>query len=127
MVVSFLDTGGLSGEVLTAAEGVNAPRLAMDLARQEAESAFTATGELSQEAVQGARQIMPPGRLGNPAIPQGFGKFSTQTFQSPSGPFQVHFYMNPSTGKTFYGLDFKAIVNGEQGPTYFQPFSGSAP
>jgi hypothetical protein len=49
------------------------------------------------------------------------------TFQSPSGPFQVHFYMNPSTGETFYGLDHKAIFNGERGPTYFQPFSGSAP
>jgi hypothetical protein len=99
----------------------------MDLARQEAESAFTATGELSQEAIQGARQIIPPGQLGNPAIPQGFGKYATGTFNSPSGPFQMHFYMNPSTGETFYGLDFKAIFNGERGPTYFQPFSGSAP
>jgi hypothetical protein len=87
----------------------------VQLAQQEAESAFTAAGELSQEAIQGARQIIPPGQLGNPAIPQGFGKFSTQTFQSPSGPFQAHFYMNPSTGHTFYGLDFKVIFNGEGG------------
>jgi hypothetical protein len=99
----------------------------MQLAQQEAESAFTASGELSQGAIQGAKQIIPPGQLGNPAIPQDFGKFSTQTFQSPSGPFQVHFYMNPSTNETFLGLDYKAIFNGEQGPTYFQPFSGSAP
>jgi hypothetical protein len=50
-----------------------------------------------------------------------------QTFNSPSGPFQVHFYMNPATGEPFYGLDYKAIFNGERGPTYFLPFSGRAP
>jgi|CZKU01.1.fsa_nt_gi hypothetical protein len=115
-----------------AAEGVassaaNGPRLAMQLAQQEAESAFTATGELSPQAIQGATRLFAPGELGNPAIPQGFGKFTTQTFQSPSGPFQVHFYMDASSGETFYGLDYKAIFNGEGGPTYFQPFSGSAP
>src|SRR5579863_1583035 len=32
----------------------------------------------------------------------------TQTFNSPSGPFQVHFYMNP-TMQIFYGLDYKTM------------------
>ena len=40
----------------------------MQLAREEAESAFTATGELSKEAIQGARQIIPPEQLGNHGI-----------------------------------------------------------
>jgi len=123
---------GAIGAGLDAAEGLasnaaNAPRLAMDLAAQEAKSAFTATGELSPEAIQGATRIFAPGELGNPAIPEGFGKYTTETFQSPSGPFQAHFYMNAETGETFYGLDYKAIFNGNGGPTYFQPFSGSAP
>lgn len=54
---------------------------------------------------------MAPGTLGNPAIPSGFGKYATQTFSSPSGPFQVHFYMNPTTGEVFYGLDYKILLN----------------
>jgi RHS repeat-associated protein len=111
----------------SAAEAINGPRLAAQLAREEAESAFTASGELSQEAIQGAKQIIPPEELINPAIPQGVGKFSTQTFNSPSGPFQVHFYMNPATRQPFYGLDFKAIFNSGTGATPFRPFSGSAP
>jgi hypothetical protein len=86
-----------------------------------------ASSSRPQPTNQGSRQIIAPGQLGNPAVPQGFGKFSTQTFQSPSGPFQVHFYMNPSTEEIFYGLDYKAVFNGNQGPTYFQPFSGSTP
>jgi Salmonella virulence plasmid 65kDa B protein len=121
------DTGPLTAEGVVASDAINGPRLAKQLVQQEAESAFTASGTLAQGAIQGAKQIIPPGQLGNPAIPQGFGKFSTQTFRSPSGPFQVHFYMNPSTGEVFYGVDFKAIFNGERGPTYFQPFGGSAP
>jgi RHS repeat-associated protein len=116
-----------AGGAGVASNAADAPRLAMDLAQQEAESAFSPAGELSQDAIQGSRQIIAPGQLGNPAVPQGFGKFSTQTFQSPSGPFQVHFYMNPSTEEIFYGLDYKAVFNGNQGPTYFQPFSGSTP
>jgi uncharacterized protein RhaS with RHS repeats len=35
--------------------------------------------------------------------------FTTRSFQSPSGPFQVHFYQNPTTGEIFYGLDYKAV------------------
>lgn len=81
--------------------------LGRQLAAEEAAGAFTATGELSQAAIQGARELSLS--LGNPAIPQGFAKFATQTFQSPAGPFQVHFYMNPTSRAVFYGLDYKVV------------------
>lgn len=92
------------------------------LAFDEASGAFTATGELSEAALQGSRQIFVPGTLGNPTIPQGFGKFSTGTFQSPAGPFQAHFYMNPTTREVFYGLDYKAVFN--DGVQFFTPANG---
>jgi hypothetical protein len=44
-------------------------------------------------------------------VPEGFAKYATETFASPSGAFQTHFYMNPETGATFYGLDYKVIFN----------------
>jgi RHS repeat-associated protein len=55
-----------------AAEGL--PTLAnlnRQLATQEAASAFTETGELSEGALNSAKQILAPGELGNPAIPSG--------------------------------------------------------
>jgi hypothetical protein len=30
----------------------------------------------------------------------------TETYQSPSGNFQVHFYQNEQTGELYYGLDY---------------------
>jgi len=111
---------------LVASDGINGSRLASDLVRSEAESAFTATGELSSEALQGSRPIIAPGELGNSAIPQGFGKYATESFNSPSGPFQVHFYMNPTTNEVFYGLDYKAIFNAGV-PSRFVPAVGLAP
>jgi len=109
-----------------ASEAINAPRLAQQLLREEASSAFTETGELSQEAIQGSRQIIAPGELGNPSIPQGFGKYATESFNSPSGPFQIHFYHNPTTNEVFYGLDYQSIFNAGT-PTRFVPASGFAP
>jgi RHS repeat-associated protein len=118
--------GAAEGGGLVASDAINAPRLASDLVRAEAESAFTGTGELSSGALQGSRQIVAPGELGNTAIPQGFGKYATESFNSPSGPFQVHFYMNPTTNEMFYGLDYKAIFNAGV-PSRFVPPSGLAP
>jgi hypothetical protein len=74
-----------------------------------AQSAFNASGELSQEAIAGSEEL--PITLGNPAIPSGLSKFSTSTFDSPSGPFQVHFYMNPTTSEIWAGLDYKTVFN----------------
>ena len=41
-----------------------------------------------------------------------WGKYTTRTHQSRSGDFQVHFYMNRSTGAIDYGYDYKVIFNG---------------
>ncbi len=93
--------------------------LKMSLANQqafgEAASAFNDSGGLSQSAISGSREIIAPGKLGNPNIPDGFGKYSTGTYNSPSGPFQVHFYQNPSTSEIYYGLDYKAVSNAPGG------------
>jgi hypothetical protein len=100
----------------------NGPRLARHLLAEEASSAFTSTG-LTPEAIQKASVIMPGTELKNPALIQeltrdgsniaDWGKFSTDTFRSPSGPFQVHFYYNPTTGAVNYNFDFKAIFNNQ--------------
>ena len=108
-----------------ASDAINGARLAQQLAYEEASSAFTATGELSPGAIQSATQIFRAGELGNPAIPEGFAKFTTDTFASPSGPFQAHFYMNPESGVVFYGLDYKVIFN--LGVQPFTPAIGIVP
>ena len=57
--------------------------------------------------------------IGNPAVIReltangsrmvDWAKFSTETFKSPSGPFQVHFYRNVMTGAVNYNIDYKAV------------------
>ncbi|TCO40936.1 hypothetical protein EV646_11627 [Kribbella antiqua] len=42
---------------------------------------------------------------------QDWGKYSTQSYRSPSGPFQVHFYYNESTGRVNYDIDYKTKFN----------------
>jgi len=95
----------------TAESVANGVRLAQELRLESANSAFSSSGELSEGAINGSSMTHAPGTLGNPAIPTGFGKFTTQTFQSPSGPFQVHYYMNPTTGAIHYLLDYKVVFN----------------
>ena len=75
----------------SAANVANGVRLGQQLSLESANSAFTGTGELSEGAIQNATQIFEPGTLSNPAIPEGFGKYTTETFASPPGPFQAHF------------------------------------
>ncbi|MDO8653461.1 MAG: RHS repeat-associated core domain-containing protein [Undibacterium sp.] len=108
---------------VVAAEGVgeaynvaNATKLADQLTLESARSPFTAAGTLTQDAINSAKAVknLGPGQLSNPAIPSGFGKYTTGTFQSPAGDFQMHFYKN-STGQVFYGLDYKAIFNSMSG------------
>jgi hypothetical protein len=93
--------------------------LGRQLATEEAASAFKPNGELSEEAIKSARQILSPDDLGNPAIPKGCSKYSTRLFRSPSGWFEVHFYYNPGTGEVFYGLDYKAVFR--NGITVYTP------
>ncbi len=99
---------GMAAETTGAENALNGVRLNQQLSAQ---SAFNASGGLSQEAIAGADEIIPASSLGNPAIPSGFSKFTTQSFDSPSGPFQVHFYQNPTTGEIWTGLDYKTVFN----------------
>jgi hypothetical protein len=91
--------------------------LAEQLTLQSAKSPFTTTGTLTQDAIKGAKVVpgLEAGRLKNPAISAGFGKYTTSTFKSPAGEFQVHFYMNPTTNEVFYGLDYKVVFNSMSG------------
>jgi hypothetical protein len=100
----------------------NGPRLARHLLAEEASSAFTSTG-LTPEAIQSARKIIDGTALGNKALIgeltrdgsniADWGTYTTDTFRSPSGPFQVHFYYNPITGAANYAFDFKAVFNNQ--------------
>ncbi|MFV0460767.1 MAG: RHS repeat-associated core domain-containing protein [Actinomycetales bacterium] len=105
-----------------ASNAANGVRLAQQLARESAESAFTASGGLRTEVIQGSSRIIDGSRLGNPDVVKAltadgsniadWGKYTTQTFQSPSGPFQAHFYYNPVTGAANYSVDYKIVFNG---------------
>jgi RHS repeat-associated protein len=94
-----------------AASAATAEPLAKQLARESAESAFTADGRLSSDVLANANKIIDASEIGNPNVPSGISKFETQTFQSPSGDFRVHFYMNQQTGIPYYGLDYKTVFN----------------
>lgn len=111
--------GGKGAELanIEAQNIANAQRLANDLRLQSANSPFAVNGTLTQDAISSAKAVpgLGPGQLSNPAIPPGFGKYTTETFQSPAGNFQVHFYKNPTTGEVFYGLDYKAVFNNMSG------------
>jgi len=54
---------------------------------------------------------LPPQEPHYPALAVSLNKMTTQTFKSPSGPFQVHFYQNLKTGALHYADDFKAVFN----------------
>ena len=90
-----------------------ARRLAEDLKLQEASSIFMPDGKLKPGVVNNAREIIPPARLNNELIPDGYGKYATTTTPSPSGNFQVHFYKNVNTGHVFYELDYKIKFDNE--------------
>jgi hypothetical protein len=101
---------------------VNGTRLGQQLARESTDSVFTSSGRLSSGAIADSRQIIPGSRLGNKDLISrltshgsdiaDWGKYATRTHQSPSGDFQVHFYMNRVTGAVDYGYDYKVIFNG---------------
>jgi hypothetical protein len=71
---------------------------------------FAEGGTLSARAISGSSLIIDEGKLGNPAIPAGVAKYSTETFGANGRRWQVHFYMNPVTQKVYYGLDYKAVM-----------------
>lgn len=104
--------------------GINAadgPRLVAALRLEEATSAFDTAGHLAPETIARSRIILDGDRLSNPSVIQAltsdgsvigdWGKYSTRSIDSPSGPFQVHFYRNDVTGSVNYDFDYKAIFN----------------
>jgi hypothetical protein len=109
--------GGVCATAASAQNIATMKPLAQQLQRESADSPFAPTGMLTDNAISSAKQVpgLGPGELINPAIPPGFGKYTTDTFQSPAGNFQVHFYKNPNTGEVFYGLDYKAVFNNMSG------------
>ena len=60
---------------------------AEQLTLESANSPFTPSGRLAEHAINDSKMIFAPGELSNPAIPEGFGKYTTQTFQSFNGDF----------------------------------------
>ncbi len=102
-----------------AASSSDAMRLAGQLTEQEARSVFTSSGALQPEVIANSTEIINGTQLGNQTLVKSltaeggdiadWGKYTTQTFRSPSGPFQVHFYYNSSSGQVFYSLDYKTV------------------
>ena len=83
------------------------------LASQEANTVFTANGELTNDAIATAKEILSSKALEkNLNIPAGFSKYTTTSFARPGGEtFQLHFYMNSKTSEVFYGQDYKAAIS----------------
>ena len=106
------------------------PRLAKQLAGAEASSIFTKTGGLRNSIIKQSSLDIPGAQLNNPGVIKGltrggsnindWGKYSTPSFKSPAGKFQVHFYFNSKTGKVNYNFDFKSVFN-KQIPTAYPP------
>jgi RHS repeat-associated protein len=116
-VVLYLATrsGGKYGPRGNVADG---PRLAAQVAGAEAAAIFTKSGGLKASVIKKSREIKVGDEIGNAAVRSDlkamggqlsdWGKYSTPTFQSPAGGFQVHFYYNPTLKRAFYGRDYKA-------------------
>ena len=90
-----------------ASNAANASRLNAQLTYQEASSVFTSSG-LHPEVVDKSSKIIDGALLRNGRVIEAltadgssissWAKMSTQTFRSPSGNFQVHFYKNLENG-----------------------------
>ena len=116
------ETASAAGSEGAAASSMtNATGLARQLAGEEASSIFTESGGLQPSVIQSSHEIISGSELGNPEVIKSltsngsniadWGKYTTPSFESPSGPFQVHFYYNSVTGAVHYGIDYKAVFN----------------
>ncbi|MFZ3326176.1 MAG: DUF6531 domain-containing protein [Methylocella sp.] len=99
-----------AGEIAGGAQSALAgPALARQLAAESAASRFTPEGALSADSITRSIERIPSTDIGNPNIPWGYGKYVSESYRSPSGDFQVRFYMNSQTGEVEYGIDYKTI------------------
>ncbi|MBE0367049.1 hypothetical protein PAUR_a0346 [Pseudoalteromonas aurantia 208] len=114
MVAKYLGKVGKKG--LREADNIaNGPKLWKQLTNDSARSSFNSSGSLTEGAIKNSSKIIDSSQINNTAIPKGFSKYTTETFQSPSGNFQTHFYKNDKTGEVFYGRDYKVIFNSKSG------------
>ncbi|UQX03669.1 ricin-type beta-trefoil lectin domain protein [Streptomyces sp. RerS4] len=95
-------------------------KLAQKLRLESANSPFTGSGQLTPDAISGSRLAMPGTKMGNKELQARFaerggasqwGKYSTETHQSPYGDYQVHYYMNRVSGEVMYDYDYKVVMN----------------
>ncbi|HEX9695413.1 MAG TPA: RHS repeat-associated core domain-containing protein [Actinomycetota bacterium] len=108
--------------VARAESAADLARLTKQLQLDEAASVFTKSGGLQPSVIQDARLITPGVRIGNPEAIKAltvdgsniadWAKYATQSFKSPSGPFQAHFYRNSITGAVDYSIDYKIVFGG---------------
>jgi hypothetical protein len=92
------------------------------MSKAEGASVFTSNGFLKPEVIDEAQRIIPGSALGNPRVVSAltsdgsrisdWGKYSTRKYRSSSGPFEVHFYYNPVTGRVNYDIDYKVKLDG---------------
>ncbi len=108
---SRLARGAARLKRLTSDNAATKAPLKRQLTLEEANSAFRSDGKLKGRTIAGSKQIIAPEKIANKAVPTEYGKSTTQTFQSPYGDFQVHFYRNPATGDVYYDLDYKTVFN----------------
>jgi hypothetical protein len=104
-VIGVITGRGALADAAAAQNIVNAQRLGEQLRLESASSPFTPTGTLTQNIINLASLIDKD--VGNTTVPAGFKKYTSDTFQSPAGKFQVHFYKNPTTGEVLYDLDIR--------------------
>jgi len=115
----------VAGEAVNHLSGL---RLQKQLAQEEVSTLFSSKGELSQAAIKNSRRI--PLKINNPQLKQilsersgsilDWGKYETTPFHTPNGLARIHFYHNPVTGETYYGMDFKAVYD-HQGSWDIEP------
>ncbi|MFI5755734.1 RHS repeat-associated core domain-containing protein [Streptomyces sp. NPDC051569] len=95
-------------------------KLAQKLRLESANSPFAESGQLTPDAISGSRLAMPGTKMGNKGLQARFaerggasqwGKYSTETHQSPYGDYQVHYYMNRVSGEVMYDYDYKVVMN----------------
>jgi hypothetical protein len=99
---------------------VNGQKLAEKLRLESANSPSATDGTLTPGVIGESREVIPGENLGNKALQEKFaqrggaaqwGKYSTPTYQSPYGPFQVHYYYNSTSGDVMYDFDYKVVMN----------------
>ncbi len=99
-------------------------RLTRQLQFDEAAAVFNRSGGLQPSVINNSTPIVRGPQIGNQQVVKAltadgsniadWAKYTTQSFQSPSGPFQVHFYRNSVTGAVNYGYDYKVVFKGRR-------------